>query len=111
MLFAAASIDIFNPVYGVFSPPPAAILIRNGVQSLEQTGLYLQDQIKLDRLTLVLSGRNDWAELTQQAALVTSMKRGMTVQAYRTRWPDLQLSITAFRRMCRTPPATIRNWD
>ena len=26
-----------------------------------QAGIYLQDQIKLDRWTLTLSGRQDWA--------------------------------------------------
>jgi iron complex outermembrane receptor protein len=61
--FPIPPINIFNPSYGVFAPISATIPFRNGVQSLEQTGLYLQDQIKLDRWTLVLSGRNDWADL------------------------------------------------
>lgn len=61
--FPSPSINILNPVYGVFAPLSATTPFRNGVQSLEQTGLYLQDQIKLDRLTLVLSGRSDWADL------------------------------------------------
>ena len=30
----------------------------------KQLGFYAQDQIKLDRFTLVLSGRNDWVATT-----------------------------------------------
>ena len=31
----------------------------------KQLGAYMQDQIKLDRFTLVLSGRNDWVATSQ----------------------------------------------
>ncbi|WP_163591291.1 TonB-dependent receptor domain-containing protein, partial [Klebsiella pneumoniae] len=32
------------------------------VLSQQQVGLYVQDQMKLDRWTLVVSGRNDWVD-------------------------------------------------
>lgn len=56
------SIDAYSPVYGAavlpFNSLPSFIL-RDDKQS--QTGLYLQDQIRLDRWTLSLTGRQDWA--------------------------------------------------
>jgi iron complex outermembrane receptor protein len=58
-----APIDGFAPVYGVTFVPqasalPSAILSDN---SLTQTGIYLQDQVSLDRWRLTLTGRHDWA--------------------------------------------------
>jgi iron complex outermembrane receptor protein len=54
----ATSINLINPVY---TPTAQATgPFRNVTLDQRQAGLYLQDQIKLDRLTLVLSGRNDW---------------------------------------------------
>lgn len=58
----ALPINVFNPVYTDFIGPPVVS------QSLEvgqqQIGLYVQDQIRFDRLTLVLAGRSDWADST-----------------------------------------------
>lgn len=57
-------IDVYNPVYGAFPIATPDMLFRYldiGVDQ-SQTGLYLQDQIKLDRWTLTLTGRQDWAE-------------------------------------------------
>jgi iron complex outermembrane receptor protein len=57
-----APIDAYRPVYGAaipsFNSLPSFIL-RDDHQS--QAGLYAQDQVKLDRWTLTLSGRQDWA--------------------------------------------------
>jgi iron complex outermembrane recepter protein len=56
-----APIDAYNPVYNTPAPSSASIppfILRDDTQS--QAGLYLQDQIKLDRWTLTLSGRQDW---------------------------------------------------
>jgi iron complex outermembrane receptor protein len=57
-----APIDAYSPVYGAaipsFNSLPSFIL-RDDHQS--QAGLYAQDQVKLDRWTLTLSGRQDWA--------------------------------------------------
>ncbi|NHT77205.1 TonB-dependent siderophore receptor [Rhizobiaceae bacterium CRRU44] len=51
-------IDVFNPVYGHINPVPIAI--RNNNLS-EQTGIYLQDVVRLDALTLMVGVRHDWA--------------------------------------------------
>jgi iron complex outermembrane receptor protein len=55
----ATSLNLLNPVYtptARFSGAP----YQNTTLTQNQVGAYVQDQIKLDRLTLVLSGRNDW---------------------------------------------------
>ncbi|WP_249135733.1 MULTISPECIES: TonB-dependent siderophore receptor [unclassified Bradyrhizobium] len=57
------SIDVFAPVYG--APIPAANTLPSFIKSattLNQAGLYLQDQVKLDRWTLTMTGRQDWAQ-------------------------------------------------
>jgi iron complex outermembrane receptor protein len=60
-----APIDVFAPVYGAALPPPSSLpsfILTDVTQS--QAGLYLQDQVKLDRWTLSLTGRQDWANAT-----------------------------------------------
>lgn len=57
-----APINAFDPVYGVTAVPPASslapfMLLNN---KINQVGLYAQDQIKLDRWTLSLTGRQDF---------------------------------------------------
>lgn len=54
----APSIDIFNPVYGADVPMPALFPFDD--QQQKQKGLYIQDQIRFDRLVLTVSGRQDW---------------------------------------------------
>lgn len=56
---AAPSLDLLNPVYGVETSFPAFIGYTDITS--QQTGIYFQDQLKLDRLTLTLGGRYDWA--------------------------------------------------
>jgi len=56
-----APIDAYAPVYGAAVPSFNSLspfILRDDKQS--QAGLYLQDQIKLDRWTLSLTGRQDW---------------------------------------------------
>ncbi len=56
------SIDAYNPIYGV-SPIPAFSSLSPFIQNtskIDQVGIYAQDQIKLDRWTLSLTGRQDW---------------------------------------------------
>jgi len=58
-------IDVFNPVYGASQPPiPALTPFANTVGDLRQTGFYLQDQMKLERWILTLTGRSDQANNT-----------------------------------------------
>ncbi|MEW6246202.1 MAG: TonB-dependent siderophore receptor [Nitrospirota bacterium] len=58
---AASSIDIFNRFdYGAPFTLPSVFLDQHVTQL--QTGIYLQDQVKLyDRLLLTVGGRHDWA--------------------------------------------------
>jgi iron complex outermembrane receptor protein len=56
----APSLDIFNPIYGAPFAAPAVYQDQNN--GLQQTGLYLQDQIKINKnWVLSLGGRHDWA--------------------------------------------------
>ncbi|MDQ8728693.1 TonB-dependent siderophore receptor [Bradyrhizobium sp. LHD-71] len=60
---AIASIDAFAPVYGASLPPADTLVPFIKVHTKqEQLGIYLQDQIKFDRFTLSLTGRQDWAD-------------------------------------------------
>jgi iron complex outermembrane recepter protein len=55
----ATPLSLLNPVYtptARFNGAP----YQDATLTQKQAGLYIQDQIKLDRFTLVLSGRNDW---------------------------------------------------
>jgi len=56
---AGPTLDIFNPVYGAAVPVPA--YTTDGTSRSEQTGVYLQEQMKWDKWVLLLGGRYDWA--------------------------------------------------
>lgn len=62
---AAPSIDVFNPVYGIAVTPPA--VSRTDTDG-RQTGVYLQDQLKLGGFILTVGGRRDWAKTTSDTA-------------------------------------------
>ncbi len=53
-----ADIDIFNPVHTGYVPVTTGISYSGGVN--RQTGVYLQDQIALDKWRLTFGGRYDW---------------------------------------------------
>jgi len=56
----AAPLDLFAPAYG--SPVPALTTPYDNVRQVNtQYGLYLQDQIRIDRLVLLAGIRQDWA--------------------------------------------------
>jgi iron complex outermembrane receptor protein len=61
--FGNPSINVLNPVYTGAAPLTAAPY-RDTQLTQKQLGVYVQDQIKLDRFTLVLSGRNDWVDVS-----------------------------------------------
>lgn len=66
--FGTPSINALNPVYtqiAAFSGTP----YQDAELNQNQLGTYLQDQIKLGRFTLVLSGRNDWVSLSDDSRL------------------------------------------
>jgi len=71
---AATSLNLLNPVYtptARFNGSP----YQDTTLTQRQLGAYLQDQIKLDRFTLVLSGRNDWVATTNDNHIGASQNR------------------------------------
>ncbi len=58
----ASPIDVFAPVYG--SPITWLADQYGSRQTYNFTGIYVQDQIKLDRWILTLGGRHDWTDAT-----------------------------------------------
>ncbi|MET0446368.1 MAG: TonB-dependent siderophore receptor, partial [Pseudorhodoplanes sp.] len=60
--FTQGPINVLNPIY-TGAPPLTAAPYRDSKLTQQQLGVYVQDQIKLDRFTLVLSGRNDWVDV------------------------------------------------
>lgn len=54
----ATPLNLYNPVYGnlAFTPFSSAAY----EQTVKQTGIYVQDQLKLDRWVAVLGGHQDW---------------------------------------------------
>ena len=67
----APRLDIFDPVYNVAIPPLGAAAVTR--QKLDQTGLYVQDRIKLGGFTALLAARHDRVGITaiDQAANVS----------------------------------------
>ncbi|WP_430390148.1 TonB-dependent siderophore receptor [Dyella sp. 20L07] len=63
--FNVPSVNIFNPVYGgpIQGPDPASFSAYDSHAS--QTGVYLQDQISLDRWRFLLGVRQDWTKQDQ----------------------------------------------
>lgn len=56
---SSATLDVFNPVYGApITYDPSRTTLKE--VRLQQTGLYVQDQIKYDRLSVSLGLRQDW---------------------------------------------------
>lgn len=53
-------LDLYNPTYGATLTDPAFFV--STVQQQEQLGVYLQDQIEIDNLKLMLSTRSDWTD-------------------------------------------------
>jgi len=56
------AIDAFNPVYG--ADPLSISVYAREKHKLEQTGIYVQDQMSLDRWRLTLGGRHDQVKIT-----------------------------------------------
>lgn len=58
----APAIDVYNPVYGNFTPPSASALVRRPNVSQRQLGFYLQDQLRWGPWTATLGLRHDRAK-------------------------------------------------
>ena len=72
--FATPPLNLLNPVYGVPQGFPSTVFADQTITQ-KQAGLYAQDQLKLGRLTLVLSGRNDWVNTFDNNRLAPSENR------------------------------------
>jgi iron complex outermembrane receptor protein len=72
--FATPALNLLNPVYGVQQGFPGTVFADQTITQ-KQVGVYAQDQLKLGRLTLVLSGRNDWADTVDNNRLAPSESR------------------------------------
>jgi iron complex outermembrane receptor protein len=59
-VFGVPDTDLFNPVQGLKISAPPLSVFSNQVQ--KQAGLYVQDQIKLDKWIATLAVRHDWVE-------------------------------------------------
>ena len=55
-------INVFNPSYGAKTPGLAPR--TDYFDTKNQLGIYVQDQIKLDRWILTVGGRHDWSEVS-----------------------------------------------
>lgn len=60
MYHSVSAIDPFNPAYNNYTVGPATLF--QATRGLEQTGIYLQDQLAWENWRLTLGGRQDWAD-------------------------------------------------
>lgn len=65
-------LDIYQPNYG--QATPVLIPRIDYDQHREQTGVYLQDQIKLERWVLTVGARQDWVSTRTETGLTTRTK-------------------------------------
>jgi iron complex outermembrane recepter protein len=72
--FAMPALNLLNPAYGVQQGFPSTVFADQTITQ-KQVGVYAQDQLKLGRLTLVLSGRNDWVDTVDNNRLAPSESR------------------------------------
>jgi iron complex outermembrane receptor protein len=72
--FSTPPLNLLNPVYGVSQGFPGTVFANQTITQ-KQGGVYLQDQLKLGRLTLVLSGRNDWVNTFDNNRIGPSQSR------------------------------------
>src|SRR5690606_9949107 len=67
---ATLPLDVFNPNY--HQDIGQLNWISDTNQRQYQTGVYLQDQIKIDRLSVLLGGRYDWSRTVTNGTNLTS---------------------------------------
>ncbi len=70
-LGVAPSLNIFAPVYGQNIAIPAFSGIEHFTQ--DRLGLYAQDQIKIDRLHILLGGRQDWYDASDREQISNTL--------------------------------------
>lgn len=67
---SAPPLNIFNPDYHQVIPEPN--WVSQTQQRQYQTGIYFQDQIKIERLSVLLGGRYDWARTMSDATTLAT---------------------------------------
>lgn len=79
---AAPSLDVTNPQYGGPVGPLAPIIDNR--QTLKQTGLYLQDQMRFGNLRALLGARYDWTDQKTENRLAnTTSDQSSSSPSYR----------------------------
>lgn len=79
---AAPSLDVTNPQYGVPVGPLATII--DNEQTLQQAGVYVQDQLSLGGFRAVLGVRYDWTEQDTENRLTgTTNSQSSSSPSYR----------------------------
>lgn len=79
--FRFADFDVVNPVYPPNPAPPSSrYLLATTTQ--QQLGVYLQDQIKIEKLTVALSGRHDWVNTDRDDKLFAAQSVNVDDGAY-----------------------------
>ncbi|MCB4811184.1 TonB-dependent siderophore receptor [Methylovorus menthalis] len=68
-LLLGTSLNLFNPVYGNLTLFPFSTVSYE--QTVKQTGVYLQDQIKINNWVAVVGGRQDWVRDENDAAFAS----------------------------------------
>lgn len=68
--YAAEAIDLYQPNYGMPTSPVA--LTTRWDNTVDQAGLYVQDQLKWDRFVLTVGGRQDWARIDNKDLIANS---------------------------------------
>ncbi len=66
---ATTYVNYLNPSYGTIAAPA---ITTQTLQDRKQTGVYLQDQIKLGKLAAVIGVRNDWADATSDTRTIAT---------------------------------------
>jgi iron complex outermembrane receptor protein len=65
----STNINYLNPNYGTLSAPALTSLT---IIDREQSGIYLQDQVRVGKLAVVAGVRNDWANATSQTSTLAT---------------------------------------
>ena len=73
---SATDIDIFDPIYGTMAYT-APDLTQQTITTMQQAGLYAQDQIKWDNWLLTLNGRYDYARTELEGSAPALREEGV----------------------------------
>jgi iron complex outermembrane receptor protein len=76
--FATPSLNLLNPTYGFALGLPSSTFTSpffDQTITQKQAAIYAQEQMKIGRLTLVFSGRNDWVDTNRDNRVGPSQNR------------------------------------